>query len=124
MSEGDFKAKYPNNPPNLLSDCEYRNRPQPRYKLVEKHGEAAPEFKYLPYKQCLPGSYAIKSNVTVPYQVPYVSGRVDVVNVTNDYECKAVGARNCSNAANCEKTQTPLQLKGKPSPSVNSQGKI
>ncbi len=122
MSEDDFKGNYSNNPLNLLSDCEHRNRPQPRYKLVENHHFAYPEFKYVAYKQCLPGSVA--KSKTFRKAIHDTFGATRFVIVTNDHECKAFDVRNCSNAANCEKTQTPLPLKGKPSRSVNSQGKI
>ena len=91
MSEGDFKAKYPNNPLNLLSDCNNRNRPQPRYKLV-KNDNAAPQFKYLPFIQCLPGSVAKsnKFNVTIKLRT---NGN-GTERITNDTKCVPYDAGN------------------------------
>ncbi len=89
MSEDDFKANYSNNPLNLLSDCNNRNRPQPRYKLVEK---AAPEFKYLPYKQCLPGSVVESKKFNVPIHLTY--GRDDTDRITSDTKCVPYDAGN------------------------------
>ncbi len=128
MSEGDFKANYSKNPPNLLSDCEYRNRPQPRYRLHEDHLFITPQYKYVEYKRCLPGSVAIKSDekFNVSIVKTFGDGKIvnSVVNDRYDYECKAFDVQNCSDAANCKKTPTPLSLQEKPSRSVNSQGKI
>ena len=128
MSEDDFKANYSKNPLNLLSDCEYRNRPQPRYKPHRDHVAITPEYKYVEYKRCLPGSVAIKSDEKFNVFIVKRDGnarKVDrVVNERFDHECKAFDVRNCSNTANCRKTPTGLPLQEKPSRSANSQGKI
>ena len=57
VSKKEFESKYTNNPLNLLSQINYRNTPQPRYKLHPEHSSLIPESKYLLFKRCLPGSY-------------------------------------------------------------------
>ncbi len=140
VSEGEFKAKYPNNPPNLLSKCNYCDHPQPRYKLHEGHLDIKPEFKYLGYKQCLPGCVVIRLPGDKFTKTTYTtSGNNNPVLLTSDTKCVAFDARDCSNAPNCTTTPraTPRtttshvntdsgksSLKGELSDFLNSQGKI
>ncbi len=91
MSKEYFRVKYRNNKPNLLSDCKNRNRPQPRYRLVENHDSAAPGFKYLLYKQCLPGS-VVESNKTIDRKITLTSQTETTVKLTSDTKCVAYDA--------------------------------
>ena len=90
MSEDYFKNKSRKNPPNLLKKCNYSDSPQPRYKLHPDHEEAFPEFKYLAYKQCLPGCIVINP---VPFNLSTnlsnkVTKNVQIL-LTNDTSCVA-----------------------------------
>ena len=88
VPEGYFKEKYGNNPSNLLSQCDYCKSSQPRYKLYEKHSEVYPQFKYLAYKQCLPGC-VVKSKQSFNAKVTKTSGADVNVSLTRDTSCEA-----------------------------------
>jgi hypothetical protein len=143
VSEDDFKANYSKNPLNLLTDCNYCDHPQPRYKLVHNRGNAkpTPEFKFLGYKQCLPGCTVIRSpsdnfSKLIAYHINAEKFSRAPVWLTNDTKCVAFDARDCSNAPNCTTTPhttiSPVNftdsskspIKGELLDSLNRQGKI
>ena len=92
----DFNYKYKKNPPNLLKKCNYCNSPQPRYKLHPDHQEAFPEFKYLAYKQCLPGCVVTSSK---PFNMSTSMQNENSLNVplTNDTSCVAYDVPSLQN---------------------------
>ena len=56
VSRNDFLKEYENNPVNLRRPCDFCKKPHPRYmRHPEKDSVVSPEFRYLPYHQCLPG---------------------------------------------------------------------
>ena len=56
VSREDFLKEYENNPVNLRRPCDFCKEPHPRYmRHPEKIVDVSPEFRYLPYDQCLPG---------------------------------------------------------------------
>ena len=143
VSEGDFKANYSKNPPNLLSKCNYCDHPQPRYKLHEDHFSVFPEYKYLGYKQCLPGCVVIRNltsdNITKITHKTSQPKKPYPVWLISDTKCVAFDARDCSNAPNCtttpratpRTTTSPVNtdsgkssLKGELSDFLNIQGKL
>jgi hypothetical protein len=91
VSEADFNASYTKNPVNLMRVCNVCNSAQPRYHLT--HNDAVPQLKYLAYKQCLPGSVALKKN-TSKVRVTLINNKVKSVTLTNDASCKAYDGEN------------------------------
>ena len=98
MPETYFNANYTKNPVNLIHRCHsHPCNPQQRYKLTPKQYKAIPVFKYLAYKQCLPGSVALKTN-TFDVEINVIGDNVKFVTLTNDILCKAYdGPQQCSN---------------------------
>ncbi|CAB3980131.1 Hypothetical predicted protein [Paramuricea clavata] len=101
VRETYFKANYKKNPVNLMRVCNVCNSAQPRHQLNPYHAEVTPPFKYLAYKQCLPGSVAIEKN-TSKVQITLTSNNEKSVTLINDISCKAydgenAGRRQCLN---------------------------
>ncbi len=114
VSEDYFNAEYSNNPSNLLSQCDYCKSSQPRYKLYEKHSVVYPQFKYLAYKQCLPGC-VVKSNLPFDTKVTETNNHETTISLRSDTLCEAYDL------------PTHALVQGKSSESIgnssNSQGK-
>jgi hypothetical protein len=92
VPETYFNANYTKNPVNLMCVCNVCNSAQPRYHLT--HNNAIPPLKYLAYKQCLPGSLALKKS-TSTHKIILIGGNlVTFVNVTNDISCKGYDGEN------------------------------
>ena len=88
MSEEYFLKNYKNNPKNLRSQPNYCNKAQRRYKLHPNDYYAIPKFKYLAYKQCLPGCVVKnRSEDTIATALAHKS--TENVRLTNDIQCKA-----------------------------------
>ena len=67
VTKDDFNKSYPNNPVNLFTQSDRCNNPQPRYKKHSNFKAADAKYKYLLYKQCLPGCVVLNKtphNVT------------------------------------------------------------
>jgi hypothetical protein len=93
VSESDFNREYKKNPVNLIRRCHSDvSKPQQRYSLTHKHAEVIPKFKYLAYKQCLPGNVAFKKSTSVP--ITLINTKVMIVTHTNDISCKAYDGEN------------------------------
>ena len=134
VSEGEFKAKYLKNRPNLLSNCTACDHPQPRYKLHEDHSNTFSQYKYQGYKQCLPGCVVIRNltsdNIT---KITYKTNQREKPHpiwLISDTKCVAFDARNCTTTP---RTTTPpvntnqslnCLSKGELSDYFNSQGKL
>ena len=88
MSEDYFKKKYTKNPSNLFRKCNYCSRSQPRYRLHPDHQVAYPKFKYLAYKQCLPGCIVILSKPFNKSTFMTFDKSLNVL-LTNDTSCVA-----------------------------------
>ncbi|CAB3979528.1 Hypothetical predicted protein [Paramuricea clavata] len=89
-SKTDYSAKFANctkNPVNLIHRCHsHPCKPQQRYRFT--HIDAVRPATYLAYKQCLPGSVALKNN-TSTNQITLINNKVKFVNLTSDISCKA-----------------------------------
>ncbi|XP_028416382.1 uncharacterized protein LOC114540391 [Dendronephthya gigantea] len=55
VSERYFLMNYHKNPNNLRREPDHCKKARRRYKLHDDHYNVLPSFKYLAYKQCLPG---------------------------------------------------------------------
>ncbi|CAB4035187.1 Hypothetical predicted protein, partial [Paramuricea clavata] len=88
VSEAYFKTKFSNNPVNLIRVCTVCSSAQPRYKLHPKHSKVVSLFRYLAYRQCLPGCVVV-TNETSNKETTMISNEVDSVPLTNDILCKA-----------------------------------
>ena len=104
----DFKTKSKDNPPNLLRQFNYCNSPQPRYKLHPDHLVAFPEFKYLAFKQCLPGC-VVESNKTSNLRTELQSGTKNIL-LTDDVSCVAYDAPFPYNTSAIFQTHTACNL--------------
>ena len=135
VSEDYFNAEYSKNPSNLLSQCDYCKSAQPRYKLYEKHSNVYPQFKYLAYKQCLPGC-VVKSNTPFDTKVTETNNHETTISLRSDTLCEAydlqgkskekVQGKSSESKEKAQKARKKL-VQGKSSESIgnspNSQGK-
>ncbi|CAB3979531.1 Hypothetical predicted protein [Paramuricea clavata] len=115
VSEAEYIADCTKNPVNLIHRCHsHACKPQKRYRFT--HIDAVRPSTYLAYKQCFPGSVALKNNTsTVP--VTLINNKVKFVNLTSDISCKAYDGKNaepqlCSKPTT-KSTRNRLQLQRK-----------
>ena len=79
---------YEKNPKNLRSQPDYCKRAQRRYKLHPDHYNAISIFKYLAYKQCLPGC-VVKKKYTETIETVLAASGIKKVLLTNETKCVA-----------------------------------
>ena len=92
MSETDYSANCTKNPVNLIHLCHsHACKPQQRYHFT--HIDAVRPSTYLAFKQCLPGSVALKNNTSAD-QITLINNKVTFINLTNDISCKAYLGQN------------------------------
>ena len=82
MLPEEFGYESKKNPLNLFSQINYRNSPQPTYKLHPDHSKHFSDNKYLLYQQCLPGSIvdAVGSSKRNKSRISGLEEEVDVIN--------------------------------------------
>ena len=92
MSEAEYSANCKKNPVNLIHECHsHACKPEQRYRFT--HIDAVRPSTYLAYKQCLPGSVALKNNTSIN-QITLINNKVKFVNLTSDISCKAYDGKN------------------------------
>jgi hypothetical protein len=88
MLPEEFGYESKKNPLNLFSQINYRNSPQPTYKLNPDHSKHFPDNKYLLYQQCLPGSI-VNAIGSSKRNISRISGLEKEVDVINHTSCEA-----------------------------------
>ncbi|CAB4000829.1 Hypothetical predicted protein [Paramuricea clavata] len=92
VSKADYSVNCTKNPVNVIHRCHsHVCKPQQRYRFT--HIDAVRPSTYLAYKQCLPGSVALK-NKTSTNQITLINNKVTFVNLTSDISCKAFNGKN------------------------------
>jgi hypothetical protein len=114
VPETYFNANYTKNPVNLMRVCNVCNSAQPRYHLTLNN--AVPPLKYLAYKQCLPGSVALKKS-TSTHKITLIDSNQVTFDVTNDISCNGYDGENperqrCQNSTQNTTPKTGKQQAG------------
>lgn len=72
--------------------------------------DTLPQFKYLPYKQCLPGCFPVQSSTTMK-RTTLTTNKDENVTITNDIQCQVYDPRAVGEAQSLKaSTETPKEF--------------